>query len=246
MLSSCLPNAEAILPPQCPPSSTRAPTAQSTKVGVSLAQRDRRQRPSDCNGMASVTCLHIPGLKPPPQNLTLSLTGQTQPSITVSGPSQMSIIGPGRKARAAASSTPDSETPHRPISSIKAQRQHPAKTPRDPPPLRCFLQCPSHDSAAAAEVLTVVARRVVQIGIETEFHIAAVHLDNERVILDDFVWNLAENHNKKVHKRHCRMQNQIRRYNFRGKYEKWCLVEDPSIAKSKSQPCECSIATDIK
>jgi hypothetical protein len=93
---------------------------------------------------------------------------------------------------------------------------------------------------ATAKPLTESKNRIFQIGIETEFVIAHSEETNWIVSLEDFVMTLADNHNEKVPKRHPRMRNFLRPYNFRGDYDKWCWVEDPNlyVRLDWDEPCK--------
>ena len=112
---------------------------------------------------------------------------------------------------------------------------------------RCGPRPPHQPLAAArcamratAEPLTESKIRIIQIGIETEFVIAPFEETNWSVTLEDFVMTLADNHNEKVSKRHPRMRNFLRPYKFRGDYDKWCWVEDPTlyVRLDWDEPCK--------
>jgi hypothetical protein len=79
--------------------------------------------------------------------------------------------------------------------------------------------------------------RVMKLGIETEFYLAAHNPIHNRGSLPDFVTVLAENYNKQIPVHHPRMLETIRPYRYTGPYDKWCLLKDESLG-SNWLPCK--------
>ena len=111
-----------------------------------------------------------------------------------------------------------------------------AKTPRGPrSPLRPSVG-PSCVSMATFKPLADSKERTIKIGIEVEFELAARYQCGEEPTLTCFVMALANMHNEVVPKRHPRMQDYIRAYNYEGDYDKWNLVEETTIM-FPGRPC---------
>jgi hypothetical protein len=79
--------------------------------------------------------------------------------------------------------------------------------------------------------------RVMKLGIETEFYLAARNPINNRGNLPDFVTILAENYNKQMPVHHPRMLQTMRPYSYTGPYDKWCFLKDESLG-SNWLPCK--------
>jgi hypothetical protein len=79
--------------------------------------------------------------------------------------------------------------------------------------------------------------RLMKIGLETEFYLAARNPINDRGNLPEFVTVLARNYNKQISVRHPRMLETMRAYRYTGPYDKWCLLRDESLG-SNWLPCK--------
>ncbi|KAF7511683.1 hypothetical protein GJ744_003846 [Endocarpon pusillum] len=86
-----------------------------------------------------------------------------------------------------------------------------------------------------AEPLTESKKRIITIGIESEFELDPRYEDGKRATLAEFVAALAIEHNHLVPSRHPRMQTFIKRKDS-SQYAKWCMAEEPSITVA-GRPC---------
>jgi hypothetical protein len=200
--------------------------------------RTKRQQPSACTAMATVTRPSLTGTGDSLQVSSLPSRRSTQQKSTgASAPEHLSGSNLPYQGRLAASLTPRLQPSPSPSSTSRAERQ---QSPNPP----CKPRSPTQSLTGSACTARAVAmpwkrpkRRVIQLGIESEFEIASSRPNREEVMLVDFISKLADKHNAKVHKRHPRMQNYMRRYNYRGGYTKWCLVQDPTISGTMCEPC---------
>lgn len=79
--------------------------------------------------------------------------------------------------------------------------------------------------------------RMINLGIETEFYLATRGADPSEGNIFDFVKILAANFNAEVAERGLRMRSTMRPYDYKGDYDKWCLVCDDTVA-TPSSPCK--------
>lgn len=203
---------------------------------------ERRQRSSTSKDTATVVRSHISHITDSGQSTTAPLLRCAQQSpICGSGRQPSTNITPYRQETVSPSIIPHYPPLGSPTSMPIIQSERSMKPPRGSSPISPPLTGQPYLAKGITEVVAGSEKRVIKIGIETEFEVAACHEDNQRAMLTDFVKNLANNHNTLVHKRHHRMQTYVRRYNYRGVYNKWCMVEEPSIAGNKCEPCKSSV-----
>jgi hypothetical protein len=201
--------------------------------------RTKRQKPSACTAMATVTRPSPTGTGDSLEVSSLPLRRPTQQrSMGAITPEHLSDSNLPYQGRLAASLTPRLQPLPSPSSTSRAERQ---RSPNPP----CKPRSPARSLTGSACIARAVAlpwkrpeRRVIQLGIESEVEIASSRPNREEATLENFISKLADYHNAKVHKRHPRMQNYMRRYNYRGGYTKWCLVRDPTIADKMCEPCK--------
>lgn len=155
--------------------------------------------------------------------------------LTTLGPRPSPSAGRVPKAHGQPSIRPSHESPRRPTLCPNSWIMPPGK----PPSLRPSPGSP-RAVGATVKTLTGVGKRVIQIGIETEFLLATRdHRNNWSFTLKDFVMNLAQMYNETVPKRHPRMYNVIRPYLHQGALDKWCLVEETTISGGiMREPCK--------
>jgi hypothetical protein len=79
--------------------------------------------------------------------------------------------------------------------------------------------------------------RLIKVGIETEFFLAAPNPGLNHTTLEGFVAKLTQRHNEQVPRPHPRMLETLRPYNYTGPYTKWSLLQDSSLG-STSVPCK--------
>lgn len=203
---------------------------------------ERSQQSSTSSGIGIIALSSLIDMTDSLQGtITPSLRHVQQNPIRGTGRQPLTNITPPRQIAVTPSVTSRSQPLASPTSMPIVQREHSITPPCGPSPSWPLLTCQPY---AVNDVTTFVAgseKRVIKIGIETEFEVAACQNDDRRAMLTNFVKNLATNHNTFVHKRHHRMQTFVRRYNYRGVYNKWCMVEDPSISGSKCEPCKSSV-----
>ena len=122
-------------------------------------------------------------------------------------------------------------------SSGTGQTQRKPAAPSVPPALT-----PSTSSAGAAYLTRSPAgssrsdNRTINLGIETEFYLAARGVDYEDNMYN-FARGLAESYNANVPAQHPRMRPNIRPFDYKGGYDTWCLVCDLSMATPRP-PCK--------
>lgn len=148
--------------------------------------------------------------------------------------------------RSTASLTPDTRSASRPNPMPGRVRQPSKWSPSGPRSPAKAHTAALIGSMATGELLTWCEKRRIQIGIETEFIIAAMDQNDSGAILADFVETLADNHNEKLPKQHPRMLNILRPYRYEGSYNRWCLVEDFSLVGSSTvQPWGLELVSPI-
>jgi hypothetical protein len=79
--------------------------------------------------------------------------------------------------------------------------------------------------------------RIINIGIETEFLLAAHREDHAAETLEEFARILAADHNLRVRGTQKRMRIGLRSMEYIGEYTEWCLVKDYTIERHTS-PCK--------
>lgn len=79
--------------------------------------------------------------------------------------------------------------------------------------------------------------RMINLGIETEFYLATRGADPSQGNLFNFAKILAANFNAEAADHGLRMRSTMRPYDYKGDYDKWCLVCDDTIA-TPSSPCK--------
>ena len=127
-------------------------------------------------------------------------------------------------------------TPRVRVQSLTRQAHGPIGMPWEPPAPVVPLPRLHAILDPSAKPLTETKKRIIRIGIESEFELAPRIEDGKRAMLPDFVTALANKHNKMVPSRHPRMQNFVRRKQDYSQYTKWCMVEEPSITVA-GRPC---------
>jgi hypothetical protein len=201
--------------------------------------RTKRQKPSACTAIATVTRPFLTGTGDSLQVSSLPSRRPTQQRSTGAiTPEHLSDGNLPYQVRHAASLTSRLQPLPSPSSTSRAERQ---RSPNPP----CKPRSPTQSLTGSACIARAVVlpwkrpeRRVIQLGIESEVEIVSSRPNHEEATLEDFISKLANDHNAKVHKRHPRMQNYMRQYNYRGGYTKWCLVRDPTIANKTCEPCK--------
>ena len=169
------------------------------------------------------------------------------------GGRQSSSISPPRPVRGKASMTSDIQPSASPSCNSRTRQEHSTRPARGSwlvTPPSCGPRSPARPAIGlplAARAPTAPSRgsetRTIQIGIESEFLIASSTYEDWYPTLETFIKALADKYNTKVSKRHPRMRNTIRPYDYRGPFDKWCWVEEacltpPGADGSKVEPCK--------
>lgn len=92
-----------------------------------------------------------------------------------------------------------------------------------------------------------VGPRIIKLGIETEFFLAAKKLEDFDISIGGFAKKLAANHNQAVRRPHPQMRPTMRPSYEQGDYARWCLATDGTVSfdtrrsPCKSFPSDCSL-----
>jgi hypothetical protein len=79
--------------------------------------------------------------------------------------------------------------------------------------------------------------RILNIGIETEFILAAHREDHSAETLEEFAMILAADHNLRVRGTQKKMRRDLRPMGYSDEYTDWCLVRDDTIERQRA-PCK--------
>jgi hypothetical protein len=144
-------------------------------------------------------------------------TSQGQPL----GADQRQFSGTRRRQRGGTS-----QLPSLPATADRPTRLHPLPSLS----VRPFSTMP-WTSPSGSEV------RTINIGMETEFYLAIRSLHYPQETMSTFARVLAANYNTLVPRHYPRMRPNMRPYNLKGDYDRWCLVCDDTMSTPRS-PCK--------
>lgn len=114
---------------------------------------------------------------------------------------------------------------------------------------RAWLSTKAYSSGrGAVDPLGWFGNRTVQIGIESEFEINPYPREDPRFkgTFKNLVKALADDYHDQVETDRPRMRQTLRPYDYRGSYDMWCFVFDPTVFTGPHSLSKSHISQDIR